>query len=62
MTITIRCVISEENKVYPQVFLDGALYSLYKCQSIIKLILQRVLTLIRLINKENVCFVIIGII
>ena len=28
MTITIRCVISEENKLYPQVFLDGALYSL----------------------------------
>ena len=26
----------------------------------IKLILQRVLTLIRLINQENVCFVIIG--
>ena len=31
MTITIRCVISEENKLYPQVFLDGALYSLQKC-------------------------------
>ena len=28
MTITIRCVISEENKLYPQVFLDGALYIL----------------------------------
>ena len=28
MTITIRCVISEDNKLYPQVFLDGALYSL----------------------------------
>ena len=28
MTITIRCVISEETKLYPQVFLDGALYSL----------------------------------
>ena len=28
MTITIRCVISEENKLYPQVFLDEALYSL----------------------------------
>ena len=28
MTITIRCAISEENKLYPQVFLDGALYSL----------------------------------
>ena len=28
MTITITCVISEDNKLYPQVFLDGALYSL----------------------------------
>ena len=28
MTITIRCVISEDNKLYPQVVLDEALYSL----------------------------------
>ena len=28
MTITIRCVISEDNKLYPQVFLDEALFSL----------------------------------
>ena len=28
MTITIRCVFSEENKLYPQVFLDEALFSL----------------------------------
>ena len=28
MTVTIRCVIGEDNKLYPQVFLDGALYSL----------------------------------
>ena len=28
MTIIIRCVISEDNKLYPQVFLDEALYSL----------------------------------
>ena len=28
MTITIRCVISEDNKLYPQLFLDEALYSL----------------------------------
>ena len=24
MTITIRCIFSEDNKLYPQVFLDGA--------------------------------------
>ena len=28
MTLTIRCVFSEDNKLYPQVLLDGALYSL----------------------------------
>ena len=28
MTVTIRCIISEDNKLYPQVFLDEALYSL----------------------------------
>ena len=28
MTVTIRCVFSEDNKLYPQVFLDEDLYSL----------------------------------
>ena len=28
MTITIRCVFEEDNNLYPQVFLDEALYSL----------------------------------
>ena len=28
MTLTIRCVISEDNKLYPHIFLDKALYSL----------------------------------
>ena len=28
MTITIRYVFSEDNKLYPQVFLDDTLYSL----------------------------------
>ena len=27
-TVTIRCVFSEDNKLYPQVFLDEALYNL----------------------------------
>ena len=31
MTVTIRCVFSEDNKLYPQVFLDEALLSLWKC-------------------------------
>ena len=28
MTVTIRCVFSEDNELYPQVFSDGALFSL----------------------------------
>ena len=28
MTVTIRCVFRENNKLYPQVFLDEDLYSL----------------------------------
>ena len=28
MTVTIRCVFSEDNKLYPQVFLDEVLFSL----------------------------------
>ena len=28
MTVTIRCVFSEDNKLHPQVFLDEVLYSL----------------------------------
>ena len=28
MSVTIRCLFSEENKIYPQVFLEEALYSL----------------------------------
>ena len=28
MTVTIRCIFSKDNKLYPQLFLDDALYSL----------------------------------
>ena len=28
MTVTVRSAISEDNKLYPQAFLDGALHSL----------------------------------
>ena len=30
MTATIRCVFSEDKKLYPQVFLDKAFYNLQK--------------------------------
>ena len=28
MNVTIRCVFSEDNKLYPQLFLDEALFSI----------------------------------
>ena len=28
MTITIKCVFKEDNKLYPQIFLDDTLYEL----------------------------------
>ena len=30
MTITIRCVLKEDNELYPQVFLDDTLFELQK--------------------------------
>ena len=30
MTINIRCVFKEDNKLYPQAFLDDTLYELQK--------------------------------
>ena len=41
ITIIIRSVFSENNKFYPQLFLDDALYELKKCYNIIKLIFQK---------------------
>ena len=34
LTIIIRCVISEDGKFYPQLFLDDSLYELWRCHSI----------------------------
>ena len=31
VTVTIRCVFSEDNELYPQAFLNDALYKSYKC-------------------------------
>ena len=31
MTISIRCIFSEDGKLYPQLFLDDTLYELLKC-------------------------------
>ena len=61
MTITIRCVFKEYNKLYPQVFLDDTLYELQKWYNTKESIFQKELILKKQINQKNVCFVIIGI-
>ena len=60
VTIIIRSVFEEGGKLYPQVFLDDALYELRKCYSMKKLMFHKELTLIKQVYQKNVCFVIIG--
>ena len=61
MAIIIRSVFEEGGKLYPQVFLDDALYELQKCYTTKKIIFQKELTLTKQVHQKNVCFVIIGI-
>ena len=44
VTIIIRSVFAQNDKFYPQLFLDDALYELQKCYDIKKLIYQKELT------------------
>ena len=60
MTIIIRSVFDGGGKLYPQIFLDDALYELQKCYNAKKLMFQKELTLIKKVHQKNVCFVIIG--
>ena len=53
MTITIRSVFKEDDKLYPQVFLDDTFYELS--------IFQKGLMLIKQIYQKNIIFAIIGI-
>ena len=50
LTIVVRSVFQEDNKYYPQIFLDECLYELQNCYN-----------LINQINQKNVIFVIISI-
>ena len=51
MTIIIRSVFEEGGKIYPQVFLDYALYELWKCYNTKKLVSQKELTLIKQVHQ-----------
>ena len=71
MTIIIRSVFEEDGKLYPQDFLDDALYELniknvnckqrIKYQNTTELIFQNELLLIKQVSQKNVIFVTIGI-
>ena len=71
-TIIIRSVFEEDDKLYPQVFLDDALCEhrvqktlvakrRIKCQNTIKSIFLKELILIKQLHQKNVIFVTIGI-
>ena len=60
LTIFIRCVFQEGEKLYPQIYLDECLCELLKCSNTIELMFQKELTLIKQVNQKNVCFIIIG--
>ena len=60
-TIIIRSVLEEGGKLYPHVFLDEALYELWKCYSTKNLMFQKESTLIKQVHQKKICFVIIGI-
>ena len=61
VTITIRSIFEEGGKVYPQVFLDNALYESYISCNTKKIVSQKELAIIKQVHQKNVCFVIIGI-
>ena len=60
MTITIKSVFEEGDKLYLQVFLEDALYELEKCYNTKKLMFQKELTQTKQVHQKNVFFVIIG--
>ena len=56
LTIIVRSVFEENDKYYPQIFLDEFLYELYKCYNMISL---KELILINQINQKNALLAII---
>ena len=60
VTIIVRSVFVQNDKFYPQLFLDDALYELQKSYGIKKLIFQKELLQIKLVHQKNVNFVTIG--
>ena len=60
MTITIKSIFEEGDKLYLQVFLEDALYELEKCYNSKKLMFQKELTAAKQVHQRNAFFLIIG--
>ena len=60
MTIAVIAVNHENNKYYPQVFLDERCIN-YKCYILIELMFLKVLVLIKQVNQKSLMIVTIGI-
>ena len=61
MTVTIRYVFSEDNKLYPQVFLDETLYSLKKMLKYDRIDISEGIDVNKTNESREYSFVIIGI-
>ena len=61
MVIVDRAAFHENNKYYPQVFLDKCLYELQKCYVMIELTFLKEVMLIKHMHQKSVVFVTIGI-
>ena len=57
LTIIIRSVFSEDGKFYPQLFLDDALYDVWKCNTKKLLMMKELITIEIEILKDFVMFV-----
>ena len=61
LVIDVRAIFYENNKYYPQVFIDECLYKTQKCYIMIQLRFLKELTLIKQAHQKSVIFVAIGI-
>ena len=59
--IVVRAIFYENNKYYPQVFLDECLYKLSKCYIMKELLFLKGFLLIKQVHLKSVIFVTIGI-
>ena len=61
MVIVVRAIFYDNNKYYPQLFLDECLYEISKCYIMIELTLLKELILIKQVHQNSAMLVTIGI-